>query len=64
MASIGILLFILYLPWFFTEFNLQLEPDHPQNKSSSLQDNKGKFESNRNFKRKRYSLNFKLTNFI
>lgn len=60
MASIGILLFISYLPCFFTEFNLQLEPDHPQNKSNSLQDVKGKFEYNRNFKRKR----FKSTNFI
>ena len=48
MASIGILLFISYLPCFFTEFNLQLEPDQPQNKSNSLQDVKGKFESNRN----------------
>ena len=48
MASIGILLFISYLPCFFTEFNLQLEQDHPQNKSNSLQDVKGKFESNRN----------------
>ena len=56
MASIGILLFISYLPWFFTEFNLQLESDHSQNKSNSVQDVKGKFEFNRTFKRKRYSL--------
>jgi len=47
MASIGFLLFISYLPWFFTEFNLHFELDHQPNTSNV--DVKGNTKCSRNF---------------
>ena len=44
MASIGVFLFTSYLPWIFTEFNLQIESNPQQNEPNCIQNDKGKID--------------------